>query len=63
MPQDANDILIRATLPGTSRTAAVNIDVDRQGKLFMSAEFLAPVLGHNFIELGWQIPFLLDKSG
>jgi hypothetical protein len=43
-------VLIGTTLPRTLRVAEVDINVGRQGKLFVGAEFLAPIPGQGLIQ-------------
>ena len=51
LSQQSIGVLIGATLPRTLRIAEVDINVGRQGKLFVGREFLAPIPGQGLIQL------------
>ena len=63
LSQEAVGVLVGSPLPRTLRIAEVDIDVGRQSKAPVIRQFLAPVPGQRFVELGWQLLRLLDKRG
>ena len=52
LSEQAVGVLVGSALPRTSRVTEVNIDVGRQAKPPMIREFLAPIPGQRFVQLG-----------
>ena len=61
LSQQPISVFIGSTLPRTLRIAEVDINVGRQGKLFVGREFLAPVPGQRFVQFRRQRLRLLDE--
>ena len=63
LSEQAIGVLIGTTLPRTLRIAEVDIDVGCLAKPSMIREFLAPVPGQGFIQLGRELLRLRDERG
>ena len=63
LSEQAIGVLVGTALPRTLRITEVNVDVCRQAKPSMICEFLAPVPGQGFVQLGRQLLGLPDERG